>query len=65
MSDVRAGESLGVREGRALKEGAALSADAQRPVQDAFDARYVASVNDVISGYDGGWHTGVPYEYCC
>jgi hypothetical protein len=60
-SGVAAGEALGVQEGRALQEGAALPADAQRPVKDAFDAGYVAGVNDVFSGYDGGWLTGVPY----
>ena len=60
-SGVAAGEALGVREGRALQEGAALPAGAQRPVKDAFDAGYVAGVNDVFSGYDGGWRTGVPY----
>ena len=60
-SGVSAGEALGVREGRALQEGAALPADARRPVKDAFDAGYVAGVNDVFSGYDGGWLTGVPY----
>jgi hypothetical protein len=60
-SGVAAGEALGVREGRALQEGAALPADAQRPVKDAFDAGYVAGANDVFSGYDGGWLTGVPY----
>jgi hypothetical protein len=60
-SGVVAGEALGVREGRALQEGAALPANAQRPVKDAFDAGYVAGVNDVFSGYDGGWLTDVPY----
>jgi len=60
-SGVSAGEALGVREGRALQEGAALPANAQRPVKDAFDAGYVAGMNDVFSGYDGGWRTGVPY----
>jgi hypothetical protein len=60
-SGVAAGEALGVREGRALQEGAALPANTQRPVKDAFDAGYVAGVNDVFSGYDGGWLTGVPY----
>jgi len=59
-SGVGAGEALGVREGRALQEGAALPPDVQRPVKDAFDAGYVAGINDVFSGYDGGWLTGVP-----
>jgi hypothetical protein len=58
---VSAGEAIGVREGRALQEGAALPADARRPVEDAFDAGYVAGANDVFSSYDGGWLTGVPY----
>jgi hypothetical protein len=62
-SGVAAGEALGVQEGRALQEGAQLPADAQRPVKDAFDAGYVAGVNDVFSGYDGGWLTGVPYDH--
>lgn len=60
-SGVAAGEALGVREGRALQEGAALPATAQRPVKDAFEAGYVAGVNDVFSSYDGGWSIGVPY----
>jgi hypothetical protein len=60
-SGVSAGEAIGVQEGRALQEGAALPADAQHPVKDAFDAGYTAGVNDVFSGYDGGWKTGAPY----
>jgi hypothetical protein len=58
---VAAGEALGVREGRALQEGSELRPDARRPVQDAFDAGYSAGMNDVFSGYDGGWRLEVPY----
>jgi len=31
--------------------------------KDAFDAGYVAGIDDVFSGYDGGWLTGVPYDH--
>jgi hypothetical protein len=60
-SGVGAGEALGVREGRALQEGSELPPDAQRPAKEAFDAGYLAGVNDVFGGYDGGWQFGVPY----
>ena len=52
---LQAGTDQGRREGRALQEGAELPATAQRPVQNAFDAGYVAGANDAFGNYDGGW----------
>jgi hypothetical protein len=61
FAGLQVGEAQGRREGRTLQEGAALPANARRPVHDAFDAGYVAGANDVFAGYDGGWAIGVPY----
>jgi hypothetical protein len=58
---LQVGEAQGRREGRALQEGIALPANSRRPVQDAFDAGYVAGANDVFAGYDGGWTIGGQY----
>jgi len=56
-----AGGAQGRQEGRALQEGSALPSNAQQPVQDAFNAGYVAGVNDAFGGYDGGWALSAPY----
>lgn len=58
---LRAGEAQGRQEGRALQEGQSLPAGSRQPVQDAFNAGYVAGANDVFSGYDGGWALTTPY----
>ena len=61
FAGLQVGEAQGRREGRALQEGIALPAKAQRPVRAAFDDGYVAGANDVFAGYDGGWTIGAPY----
>jgi hypothetical protein len=61
LAGVRAGDAQGRQEGRALQEGAALPANSQRPVMDAFNAGYAAGMNDAFGGGDGGWDLSVPY----
>ena len=61
LAGLRAGEARGEQAGRALQEGIALPPDAQQPVQDAFNAGYVAGANSAFSQYDGGWGLGEPY----
>ncbi len=58
---LRAGEALGMSEGRALQEGAALPPDTRDAVRQAFQAGYAAGANDVFAGYDGGWQRGALY----
>lgn len=58
---LRVGEAQGRQEGRALQEGTALAPGSRQPVQDAFNAGYVAGANDAFGGYDGGWALGAPY----
>jgi hypothetical protein len=58
---LRAGEALGIREGRTLAEGAALRPDVRHRVQQAFADGYAAGANDVFNGYDGGWRLGTRY----
>ena len=61
LDGLRVGQAQGVRTGRALQEGSAVSPQSRRPVQDAFDAGYAAGANDAFSGYDGGWALSSPY----
>ena len=52
---LRAGEATGRQEGRALQ------AQGTGAAKDAFNAGYVAGVNDAFAGYDGGWTLSTPY----
>lgn len=61
LAGLRAGEAQGRMDGRAIQEGAALSPGDRRPVHDAFEAGYVAGLNDAFAGYDGGWSVHVPW----
>jgi hypothetical protein len=61
FAGLRAGQAEGRRLGRVLQEGSELPPDSRKPVQDAFDAGYVAGADDAFAGYDGGWTFNVPY----
>lgn len=61
LEGLGAGQVQGRQEGRALQEGAELSADSRQPVQDAFAAGYAAGANDIFGQYDGGWYLSTPY----
>jgi hypothetical protein len=58
---VRAGEQLGLQEGRALQEAASVPPGAGPSVTEAFTDGYTAGANDVFGGYDGGWRLGASY----
>lgn len=61
LAGLRAGEAQGRMDGRAVQEGIALPRRDRAPVHDAFEAGYVAGMNDVFAGYDGGWALHVPW----
>lgn len=58
---LRAGEAQGRMDGRALQEGVALPRGQRNAVRHAFNAGYVAGMNDAFAGYDGGWALHVPW----
>jgi hypothetical protein len=58
---LRAGEAQGRQEGRALQEGIELPRGQRAMAKHAFDAGYVAGINDAFAGYDGGWTRHVPW----
>lgn len=61
LAGLRAREAQGRMDGRAIQEGAALPSGDRTPVHDAFEAGYVAGLNDAFAGYDGGWTLHVPW----
>lgn len=58
---LRAGEAQGRKDGRALQEGVELPHGQRNVARHAFSAGYVAGMNDVFAGYDGGWLLHVPW----
>lgn len=58
---LRVGEAQGRQDGRALQEGSELPPGTRDVARHAFDAGYVAGMNDVFAGYDGGWTRHVPW----
>ena len=58
---LRVGEAQGRQDGRALQEGSELPAQARDVARHAFNAGYVAGMNDVFAGYDGGWRLRTPW----
>jgi hypothetical protein len=58
---LRVGEAQGRRDGRALQEGVELPRGERDVARHAFDAGYVAGMNDAFAGYDGGWALHVPW----
>jgi hypothetical protein len=58
---LRAGEVQGRAEGRALQEGSELPRGQRNATGQAFKDGYVAGMNDVFAGYDGGWAMHVPW----
>jgi hypothetical protein len=58
---LRAGEAQGRQEGRALQEGVQLPRGQRNLARHAFDAGYVAGINDAFAGYDGGWALHMPW----
>jgi hypothetical protein len=58
---LRSGEAQGLQNGRALQEGAQLPRGQRDVARHAFDAGYVAGMNDAFAGYDGGWTVHVPW----
>jgi hypothetical protein len=61
FAGLTAGEDEGRQEGRALQASSLVAAGSQRPVQDGFNAGYVAGENDAFGSFDGGWQVAVPY----
>ncbi|MBO3747463.1 hypothetical protein J5X84_15405 [Streptosporangiaceae bacterium NEAU-GS5] len=58
---LRDGRVAGLREGRALQVTTELPASVRPPTKAAFESGYVSGMNDVFSGYDGGWSLSTPY----
>lgn len=58
---LRAGEAEGRQDGRALQEGVELRRGERHLARHAFNAGYVAGMNDAFAGYDGGWALHVPW----
>ncbi|HZC72133.1 MAG TPA: hypothetical protein VE442_15675 [Jatrophihabitans sp.] len=58
---LRVGEAQGRQDGRALQEGSELPRGQRNVARHAFDAGYVAGMNDVFAGYDGGWTMRMPW----
>jgi hypothetical protein len=57
----QAGRAVGVQEGRALQAGQALTGADRDATTAQFNSGYLAGVNDVFGGYDGGWSVAEPY----